>query len=373
MANSWDAASSGVRLAEQDQLNNAVALQKLEAGSMELDEARRERAFWQEQGGKMQSPAGGQQGGSQGEQLMRLGGEMLSKGVVKPGLEALSKGSVLLNNESLVADRKMTMMKNQAEMLGGMAGAVGDQDSYDNFRMYLKNAGFPQAAQLPDDYSVAAPLLKQLREGSITYAKKLELGMRERTAKTAEANSTSVIAHRKVMENIAERNAQTARMRVEKAAEGAALTATATANEISQASKLIRSTLFPTFKLAVPAADQDEDYVTMKSALDAGAASVASEAKRIAKQNRGMSYDEALQQALAESKKKGEWDVVKTYENSWLGMKWGEKQQQRFKGPKVLPANPQDYELGQLYTLPDGQVGMRVEGGFEVDTVEEEE
>lgn len=345
---------------------NALAMQegqqKVELQGMALDDARREQDFWKNREG---SGAAGPNGfpstqtgqaapASPGMQLMQLGQEMLGKGIVKPGLLALEKGSTLLSHEAEIRSKNATAQKAQVEMLGNLAGAVTDQDSYDNFRMYLKGQGLANTAGMPEDYVTAAPMIRQMAESSISAAKRLEASQRGLRDEVQAANVNSLIQHRKVMENIAARREKLAEDRLEGKADKEL---SVSANERTQAARLIRSTLFPTAK----AGGTSEDEVLLQNAINAGADSVAAEAKKITRQNRGISYPEALNQALAQSKKNGDWDTVKSYEHSILGFKWGEKQQQRFKGPKPLAADTVPV-AGQLYEH-GGKTYMGTEDG----------
>ena len=129
--------------------------------------------------------------GSPTSKLDAMGNAALAAGKFTLGADLLGKASTMRSQAATAAtaEVRQTLMetrtkKLKAEKVGGLAGAVTDQASWDRIRPQLEADGL---SDLPPEFSAAAPILTQLNQASMTAAQQLAAKEKslDRTARAA--------------------------------------------------------------------------------------------------------------------------------------------------------------------------------------------
>lgn len=311
-------------------------------------------------------------------QLERAGIAALSSGMVTEGRQLINTASQLRNRESLNnmnADRaaryRSLTSKDHATRLANLFDTVRDQASFERAILQAAGEGI-DIENIPLDYEKAAPLVAQLRDASVGYAQRARLALEERRTAAAERNATSreeAIGVRRTYTQTLERLANARRDRIERE-QG---TSGGTVQSPTKADTKEAEALLTQDKIDLP-----------KEEKTLAARSIASRAKALVKQNRGLDISQAMRMALEEAKRNGDLEHVPSVWDSIPGAKGnykfkakddaGKTPEKAIPVPKLGDGKPDTSKLqdGNYYVIPPnpqkgtkGGVYKRVPGGWE--------
>lgn len=314
----WGPEASGVRLAEQDQLKTMMnemsmmqtagqisrlpaqkALDSAHARLYGAQAAEKEAELAVARKIQERMSQLGTQGGETEQDPVdlvdQLGMIELQAGAVKKGSETLARSAQIRARRAIERHRLSSAEKTDfeteriiAQQLGGLAGAVFDQASYDNMRLIARSQGLPMS-QLPANYEEAKDFLEQLAEGSMKRVEQLAAADRARANDRADEEAVDRRAERR---NRAAYRAATVDYReralAQRAKAGAGTVGVLNREQRSETGRFVDRQLE---QLNLPGLDDTERALVVDE--------VGNEARRLMAQNRGvMSFSQALAQAF---------------------------------------------------------------------------
>lgn len=369
-------------LSPQGAVGQQLSQVKLAEQKMNLADRVRQQQFWQKMssggapaGGTSPPPTPGSASpaatGFSG-QLISYGNEMLKSGLAKPGIEMLTKGVELAGHEATQATSaarrelyQLQASKYYAQELGAHAGTVSDQASYDAFRQWAEeNKRVPQGA-LPDLYADAKPKLELAKSGSMTYTQQVDEKIKALGLAEKKRLDDSTIAHRNFLDSFDNfRKKEEIKAEVKQGKTVGKAVGAPSKQEVLQASGMIQNAMFPGFTLG-----DDADSLSLAKTIDTGARAIASDARKLMQQNRGLDYDTALQQALSKSVKDGDWTMAKKAAGVFSQAKTSASFDNQGKSAEtagILPPDRSAWKTGHWYVNPKGQVAQWTGKGFEL-------
>lgn len=327
-----------------------------EQAEAELD-ARAGQEFYDIATGNRQSGPTGDGGVEDAaDALERMANTYFQGGSPKKGIDALESANKLRKESRLAMEAEMSAKKTamqlqlaQTDMAYRVLGTVvpGDVDSWNRGIDELEQSGtFSQEEidgfrQLEPD----ADAIELLRNQAISAKDQATLTLREMDNESRQADRDNRASERRRANALAEerlRETQRHNEVMEKQG-GEDIAGAPTAAERATVEAVVVNEVFGgTF----PKGKSD-------AALQAGVAAIASRAKQLVTETRGLSWDAAVTQAVVESQAAGDWN---TEDDSWFG-----EDTRTFDGkgktPETampVPASQDKVKVGRYYIMPDG-------------------
>lgn len=366
----WGAGGLQMLNAEKAQAA-ATELDRINLGlkQAELEAAQREAQVDQQVGqalsaissgeGPGVAPSAGDDGGegSSAETLDAMASMYLRAGATKKATDAMTAAARIRQSEASAASSRVTARKGlfevqekQADLVARATVAATDQSSWEAQLDKIEAAGvfdpdeITQLRSMP--YSPEA--MEVLRQQSLTAYEQAQLEMRQDQQASLESYRDRTARNAEYLASIAAGRAKEAERanRVREKAGGSEGPGVPNSTELKTARSVIINELF----------NGKEPPIELEPVLEAGASQVAARARQILASNRGVDADEALQQAIIESKAAGDWDVVEI--DPWFSAptveaKYSPKGRTKDKAI-AIPATPDELVRGRYYTMPDG-------------------
>lgn len=385
MADELWGVASGQRIAEHDVLARQEALGRIaiqperqrllsaQAGTAELklrqaqtmmDELQRNPGIFNPQ----QGGGGGTSGGAGGSPMSmatpyfrmaeiagRSGDVTTSRQLFAAATQGMVREANAAHARSSMERDQLNMQLKRMGMLEGILSGAKDQASFDTGNaLYFAQTGerSPYAGMPYDPGQV-----KMLTDSLIPAKDRVHNQILQSEYNSRAQNRESMIGHRDFLEDhllTMEEIARNREQRLAKAGAGKPLAAPTTA-ETQAALALVKGQMFPNLQ----GAKDDPSYLQTLETINAGAKNVAAEAKAILRDNPALTWNQALQRALTESVKAGDWQTVAA------GGLFRSRDKTTFQGagksadtPLPLPANKQQMVPGKFYQNSKGQVGQ---------------
>lgn len=246
----------------------------------------------------------------------------------------------------------LTAQRKELETLEGFLSAATDQASWETGNTLFAAmtgkpspyANTPYSAEAQADLTKMSMLAKdRLQNLAITS----EYGSRDK-------NRQSQIDHRAFLERMAERRLQLDRDREARRNKDGADKAPSTA-EVNATTALVMNQIYPGVAL-------DKLDPLEKTSITNGARALVSRAKALMKDNRALTWDQAQQQALTESRTAGDWqkkENLLTRDNTYFK---GAGKTAETAAP--MPAKKTELVKDRFYTNARGQIGQWTGTGF---------
>lgn len=397
MADELWGVASGQRLAEHDVLARQEALGRIaiqpqrqrllsaQAGTAELklQQAQTMMDELQRNPGIFNPQQGGGPGGmpqSMSAPYFRMAEIAGRSGDVTTSRQLFAAGTQGMVREANAAHARSSMERDQLNMqlkrmgiLEGILSGAKDQSSFDTGNaLYFAQTGerSPYAGM-----TFSPEMVKPLTDSLISAKDRTHNQILQSEYDSRAQNRDSMISHRDFLENhllTMEEIARNREQRLAKAGAGKPLAAPTPA-ETQAALALVKGQMFPNLQ----GAKDDPSYLQTLETINAGAKNVAAEAKAILRDNPALTWNQALQRALTESVKAGDWQTVAA------GGLFRSRDKTTFQGagksadtPLPLPANKQQMVPGKFYQNSKGQVGQWTGSGISLvasDNVDEED
>lgn len=236
----------------------------------------------------------------------RSGDVTTSRQLFAAGTQGLVREANAAHARSSMEKDQLNMQLRRMGLLEGILSGAKDQASFDTGNaLYFAQTGerSPYAGM---QYDPAA--IKPLTDSLISAKDRTHNQILQGEYDSRAQNRESMIDHRAKLEDhfqIMEDIARNREQRLAKAGAGKPLAAPTTA-ETSAALALVKSQMFPNLQ----GAKDDPSYLQTLETINAGAKNVAAEAKALLRDNSALTWNQALQRALTESVKAGDWQTV---------------------------------------------------------------
>lgn len=288
--------------------------------------------------------------------LERMANTYFQGGSPKKGIDALESANKLRKESRLAMEAEMSAKKTamqlqlaQTDLTFRVLGNVqpGDVDSWNRGIDELEQSGTfaPEEIASLRQLDPDPEAIQMLRDQAISAKDQATLQLREMDNESRQVDRDNRAAERRRANAIAEgKLRETARHNEVMEKQGGKDAATApTAAERATVEAVVINEVFGG---KIPKGKSE-------SALLAGVASIASRAKQLVKETRGLSWDAAVTQAVVESQAAGDWN---TEDDSWFG-----EDTRTFDGkgktPETampIPESQKDRKVGRYYIMSDG-------------------
>lgn len=300
------------------------------------------------------------------EPLEAIGDAFTRSGYAKQGTELLSKASEIRKRESdMEMDKSLDRGRKLENIMRGAtiaAQTIGIAQNEDEWRQGIKEveaAGViePELMEQLKQMPFHPDLPAYFRARSITAYQQAELDLKANNYEMQEYDRQSRRADRDRRYQLsvqAQKNLEAYRARLEKAAgKSAAGTNIPTENELKQARTVLKQDIFK---------DVDITDELNANELNMTAVSVATRAKQMVKDNKALTWDNALQQALIEAQAEGKLTITDA-KSGFLGTSWGaEPKKVDFDGSgrsvetaMPMPKKKSEMKKGRYYITSQGR------------------
>lgn len=289
-------------------------------------------------------------------------------GATKRGLEMLESAVKIDKAEDEMKSAEFTRaktslenLKNTAQIMGNLFNNVEDQNSWDYVIAEIKqNPGLVStlgednvAALEQMGYKEGVPEFFADRAMSVYQQATLDSTAQYRERTLENANQRLRNAER--LTSLAEqRHAEVVRqnkLKGTKAKDGKSSSAPS-ANDVKTVTASINNLLF-----SDKVGGNTEERAQLKNLVSSAAPVIAARAKELVTVDKSLSWQQAVDRAVFESKANGEWAVVE--DESFFGKLLGREGSPTFsqkskEAPQPLPPDPAKYKKGQVYERADG-------------------
>lgn len=255
------------------------------------------------------------------------------------------------NNSQLAGNLKN--MQTQAELVGQHMQGVTDQDSYDQAINQMAAEGMPkQELDILRNHPYDPNFVNQLVTHASTVGQMAAQKLDALKIQSTNDWHEQELAQRQKLENQREAAAAARQASMERNAKNGAVVTAPTSADLDAASAAVRQTLYQGAK----APDEDKDMVNSLTN------DVASRAKQLVRQNRGMDMSTASYQALQELQVSGQLKRVTTNTKTFMHPFTGEDETSNSYNPKGItakdamkdPGSPSQRVVGRWYQTPQG-------------------
>lgn len=305
---------------------------------------------------------------SMADEISALAMDSLNAGLLTQGEDLAAASSLIRSREAradasrIAADESKVRAAAQRAALEGQLLAnpsVVDQATWEQAQAaYFVQTGEAPYAGMP--YS--QDLIKQIRANALSTKEAADLEEKRLTREAREKREKALEAIRKQELEVKKKEQETreaAEARRKKAGQDPKPVTPAGKEETAQATRLIK-----------------RDYPELEGMdLNDAAFSIANAAKYIRQRNPAISPEIAIQQAFNDAKAGGDFKTTELGALEGWSSKGKQSKRTVYLGrgktvatPLPAPQKPGDAVEGKYYQLPNGQVGKRVKGGWDIST-----
>lgn len=311
-----------------------------------------------------------------GEFFQKLGTQMYKAGAPKRGQELLEQSVEFRKKESDIEkaefDMQQTRLENMIKAGNYMYNALGTAENESEFRHILSTLPDdiaqilgPENVKALTDGEWSPELQGYLRDRAVGIKDQASLALQERRVVNSETATENARKNAEALREISRGRLDEQRRAndIREKADGGNVGKAATPAEVNTARAAIVNTVkgFEEFPLGKD--DQDSD---ISRALNHAAQDIVGRAKVIVDQNKGTTFDAAIEQAIMESEAAGDFNVIKETVRS--GFLWRKSEEvptdikYRRRGttasnPAPYPSDPSKLVRGRFYER-NGKVGQ---------------
>ena len=287
---------------------------------------------------------------SQATPLERIGRRMIDMGAVNKGAEYLKAGIDIRKKEDEMLTAKETREKTRLDNIISTASIVSKTIGVARNESEWRY-GLAQLKKMPDVIKILgedqfaalegmeydADVVKYFNDQAMTAKERADLDLRAMGEQRQQRAAIELAEYRNSLLDINNANLDERRRENDlKRKEGGAKADTGpTEAQVKSAKAAVANVIF---QGKVPPKESQE-YV----AFEAGAQSIAARAQAMVRENKGLTWNEAVQRATTESQAAGDWSTLKVLmDHKFLGMRYRQTTEERGRQFKDRGSNPLD-------------------------------
>ena len=287
---------------------------------------------------------------SQATPLERIGRRMIDMGAVNRGAEYLKAGVDIRKKEDEMLTAKETREKTRLDNIISTASIVSKTIGVARNESEWRY-GLAQLKKMPDVVKILGEdqfaalegmefdpdVVKYFNDQAMTAKERADLDLRAMGEARQQRSAVELAEYRSALLDINTANLEERRRETDlKQKEGGAKADTGpTEAQVKSAKAAVANVIF---QGKVPPKESQE-YV----AFEAGAQSIAARAQAMVRENKGLTWNEAVQRATTESQAAGDWSTLKVLmDHKFLGVRYRQTTEERGRQFKDRGSNPLD-------------------------------